>query len=189
MDYSKAYGQLHAKGKYFPGFSISPYVPQIVRLVASHQPTSLLDYGSGRGLQYLKRRVHEEWGGLLPHCYDIGVNGLHEKPEGKFGGVICTDVMEHIEERDVSTILSELVAYTEAGGFIFLSISCRPTKKKLPDGRDVHVTIRPPSWWIEKLKAQVTLSEIDGDPVRIWAAFEVSGHFDEPDQIWDSAND
>ena len=76
MDYAEQYGQMHAKGKYFPGYSITPYVGAIAELVKKHQPSRMLDFGSGRGLQYLKRRVHEEWGGLLPHCYDIGVRGL-----------------------------------------------------------------------------------------------------------------
>lgn len=190
MDYGKVYGALHSKGKYFPGFSITPYVGTIQELVALHQPESLLDYGSGRGLQYLKRRVHEAWGGLLPHCYDIGVRGLDDKPGGTFGGTICTDVAEHIEEADVPLFLTELANYTADGGFLFLSISCRPTKKRLPDGRDVHVTIRPPSWWIDKLKALVARKALDGDDLRVVAAFDVAGHFPgEADHVWWSKTD
>lgn len=182
MDYGREYGAMHAKGKYFPGYSIQPYVGAIAKLVEQHATpaTRLLDYGCGRGLQYLKRRVHEEWGGILPHCYDIGVNGLDEKPEGEFGGVLCTDVLEHIAERDLPQFIDDLLAYTAPGGFLFLVISCRPSRKKLPGGGDVHVTVRPPSWWRELL-----LKRCEGFPGHVVAHFDVAGHFDEPEDPWE----
>lgn len=182
MDYGEAYGQLHAKGKYFPGYSISPYVSPIVQLVGEHRPERMLDFGSGRGLQYLKRRVHEAWGGPLPYCYDVGVNGLHDKPEGTFDGTLCVDVLEHIERADIPGILDELIAYTNPGGFLFLVISCRPTKKRLPDGRDVHVTIQPPSWWHRQFAAA---AERNQKRIRLVAYFDVAGHFDEPEEPWE----
>lgn len=180
MDYAAEYGAMHAKGKYFPGFSITPYAPAIAKLVGEHEPDRLLDYGCGRGLQYLRRRVHEEWGGLLPHCYDIGVRGLDEKPTGEFGGVICTDVLEHIAEPDLPGVIDELIAYTKPGGFLFLVISCRPSRKRLPSGGDVHVTVMPPSWWRELL-----LRRLAGDPCHLVAHFDVAGHFDEPEEPWE----
>lgn len=180
MDYAAEYGRMHEKGKYFPGFSISPYVPTITRLVEKFQPERLLDYGCGRGLQYLKRRVHEDWGGPLPHCYDIGVRGLDEKPEGMFDGVLCTDVLEHITKADLPGVIAELVRYTRPAGFLFLVISCRPSRKKLPSGGDVHVTVEPPSWWKEFLTKQ-----IGGSPIHLLAAFDVAGHFDEADHAWE----
>lgn len=180
MDYQAAYGALHDGGKYFPGYSIAPYVDAIAALVEQHKPERLCDYGSGQGMQYLKRRVHERWGGLLPHCYDIGVRHLSEKPEGTFGGVICTDMLEHINKPDVPGVLDELVGFVEPGGFLFLVVSCRPTKKKLPDGRDVHLTIEPPEWWIERIK------ESARPDIHIVAHWDVSGHFDCDDAPWDS---
>ena len=180
MDYADQYGRMHAKGKYFPGYSISPYVDAIAELVKEHGTETILDYGCGRGLQYLRRRVHEKWGGILPECYDPGVNGLHEMPEtGPYDAIISTDVAEHIDEKDLPGVLQEMTDIVAANGFVFLSISCRPTKKTLPDGRDVHLTIRPPSWW-KKLLSRYA------NPVRIVAHFDVAGHFDEPEEPWDS---
>lgn len=178
MDYQKEYGEMHAKGKYFPGFSISPYVTAIAALVDQHKPERLLDFGSGRGLQYLKRRDHEKWGGLLPHCYDIGVRGLDELPDGEFGGVLCTDVLEHIAERDVPGFIDQLLAKTAEAGFLFLVISCRPSRKRLPSGGDVHVTIKPPSWWKAQLEAAHERAALKA---LIVAHFDVAGHFKESD--------
>jgi len=161
MNYAKAYEAMHnANPKHFSGYSIRPYVGEITALVRRHisflewngvpVPISgrLLDYGSGKGFQYLALRVHDQWGGLLPHCYDPGVRQLREKPSGKFSGIICTDVMEHIEERDVPKTLADIFGFAGERAFVFFAIACRPAKRKrLPDGRDVHVTIKPPEWW------------------------------------------
>lgn len=150
MDYREQYGAMHEQGKRFPGYSLGAYVDSIAKLIEQHTPDRLLDYGSGKGYQYLARRYHERWGGLLPVCYDIGVQQLSTKPEGQFGGVLCTDMLEHIEKPDLPAILDELVNYTATGGFLFLGISCRPTKKKLPQGGDVHRTIERPGWWWDR---------------------------------------
>lgn len=183
MDYRKAYSEMHRKGKYFPGHSIGPYVDAIGKLVALKGPENLLDYGCGRGMQYLASRVHERWGGVLPHCYDIGVNGLDTKPEGTFGGVICTDVLEHIEEPDVLPMLQELLQFVCPGGFLFLAISCRPSRKKFPDGRDLHVTVKPPSWW----KNMIAACAPEGTRCRTVAVhFDVAGHFQECDESWET---
>jgi len=154
MDYAETYGKLHAREKAFSGYSIKPYVETIDRLVKAVRAERLLDYGSGKGYQYLSLRVHERWGGVLPYCYDPGVRQLRERPAGVFDGVICTDVMEHIEEQDVDRVLADIFGFVNQprASFAFFAIACRPAKRKrLPDGRDVHVTIRPPDWWRSKL--------------------------------------
>ncbi len=150
MDYGKAYSQMHAANeKAFAGYSVKNYLEQIAQLVAISGATSLLDYGSGKGYQYLARRYHEAWGGVLPHCYDVGVRQLAERPTGKFHGVICTDVLEHIAEPDVDQVLADIFGFAEK--FVFLAIACRKAKKTLPDGRNVHLTIREPAWWDAKI--------------------------------------
>jgi hypothetical protein len=153
MDYAKTYGAMHdKKAKHFSGYSIKPYVQEIAGLVWDRLPRRILDYGSGKGYQYLALRLHDHWGGILPFCYDPGVVQLRIKPEGKFAGIICTDVMEHIEEADVDDVLDDLFGFADDHAFVFLAIACRPAKRKrLPDGRDVHVTIKPPAWWDAKL--------------------------------------
>lgn len=158
MNYEEAYEKLHGCNKHrFSGYSIKPYVDDIAELVESHGAKRLLDYGSGKGYQYLKLRVHERWGGILPYCYDPGVKQLRAQPEGLFDGIICTDVMEHIEEADVVGVFETIFGYAEPGAFLFFCIACRPSlnfNKRLPwpDGRDVHVTIKPPAWWDRQLK-------------------------------------
>jgi len=150
MDYSATYTQMHQHNeKTFAGYSLKNYLGEIAALVKETSAETLLDYGSGKGYQYLAKRMHEAWGGILPVCYDVGVRQLTERPTGKFDGVISTDVLEHIAEPDVDQVLDDIFSFAEA--FVFLAIACRKSKKTLPDGRDAHLTVREPSWWDAKL--------------------------------------
>jgi hypothetical protein len=157
LDYGAMYSQLHKSDKVFRGHSIKSAVPFIVDLVQEHKPRNLLDYGCGKGWQYSKDRVHDQWGGLMPHCYDVGWPAFSKKPKGSFDGVICTDVMEHIDKPDVDAVLSDIFSYLQPrddGGtsFAMFWISCRPAKRKtLPDGRNVHLTVKPDWWWNKRL--------------------------------------
>jgi hypothetical protein len=152
VDYAQEYDQLHEQHpKYFSGFTLKRYADDVAKLVNLCKPERLLDYGSGKGYQYLTKRLHMKWGGLLPHCYDVGVRQLSERPEGRFDGVICTDVLEHIAEPDLPIIIKDIMSFWEIDeppSFFFASVSCRPSEKKeLSDGRNVHLTIKPREWW------------------------------------------
>ena len=158
FDYETAYGAFHkSKPKLFGGFSLIQYLDEIAEIVARHSPESLLDYGSGKGYQYLEGRAHEHWGGLLPYCYDIGVPQLKRKPQQKFDGVICTDMMEHIHKSDIDAILNDIFSSTTNSkkSFVFLGISCRPARKSFNNGDikglNVHLTVESPEWWEARL--------------------------------------
>lgn len=183
MDYGAEYSRLHEKyPKFFAGFTLKRYVEDVAAAVKTHDAKTLLDYGSGKGYQYLVRRYHERWGGILPVCYDIGVRQLNVKPLGTFDGVICTDMLEHIEEKDVPSILDELVEY--AFHFVVLGISCRAEKKdvkQLSDGRGVHVCVKPPKWWSDQIKqarARALALASKGDtykPPVVYCIYETEG--------------
>jgi cyclopropane fatty-acyl-phospholipid synthase-like methyltransferase len=153
LEYGKMYRALHRSDKVFRGHSIKAALPTICSLVRMYKPRSLLDYGCGKGRQYTEDKVHEQWGGLMPTLYDVGVDEFSAKPAGPFDGLICTDVLEHIAEEDLHDVLADIFSYLpkrDDGGtsFVALYIACRPAKKKrLPDGRNVHLTVKPPSWW------------------------------------------
>jgi hypothetical protein len=153
MNYKKEYRRLHKDDLKFRGFSIVPHVPRIAKLVKKTGARSLLDYGSGKGLQYTELRVHDRWGGILPTCYDIGINKLSKRPKRPSDGVICTDVMEHIDEPDIDYVLREI--FTFATKFAFFAICTRPSKKAFKDGRNVHLTVQNLSWWENRIASFV----------------------------------
>ena len=191
MDYAAEYTKIHEQHpKFFAGMSLKRYVNDLVKIVAEHKPWCLLDYGSGKGYQYLKARYHERWGGLLPICFDIGVRQLSDRPLGKFDGIINTDMMEHIDEKDVPRILDDILSFStgehavpDAGmptlkvmvpSFVFFAISCVPDDKpfRLSDGRGVHVTLKDPAWW--RARINEADKRRDGPPPTIYYVFDTA---------------
>jgi hypothetical protein len=155
MDYAKEYGALHKRSnKIFSGRSITPHAGTIKELVTWAGAKTLLDYGSGKGLQYRIDGIHHKWGGILPTCFDVGVIAFKQKPVGKFNGVICTDVMEHIAEDDVQFVMDEIYDFVDQTrpGFVFFAICCRLAKKSFSNGKNLHLTVRPPDWWADKVR-------------------------------------
>jgi hypothetical protein len=147
------YRKLHMRGN-FGGLSLLPFTQDISQLVAEFKSRSLLDYGCGKGLQYTEARAHEAWGLPIPRLYDPAVQEHDVLPRGKFDGVICTDVLEHVPEDELDAMLRQIAGY--ARQWVFFSVCCRPSKYvKLPDGRNVHVTIHPVEWWQAKLEQHI----------------------------------
>jgi FkbM family methyltransferase len=95
--------------------------------------------------------IAEYWDVDEVQCYDPGYAPHSARPEGRFDGVICTDVLEHCPEEDVPWILEEIFGY--AGRFVYLNVACYPARKTLPNGENAHITVRPPEWWREKVRA------------------------------------
>jgi hypothetical protein len=157
--------------KWFSGQIDIENADAIAGLVEATGARRILDYGSGKGYQYLKDRIHERWGGILPHCYDVGVWQLRHRPTGLFDGVICTDVMEHIAEWDVEDVLADVFGLlrVDAPTFAYFNIFCNPAGKTFPDGTNVHLTVKPPEWW------EGCISKFSRDNLTIWTDYEYLG--------------
>ena len=159
------YREMHVRGEVirsvapentFPGASLVPQAHHIRRLVAETAARSILDYGCGKGAQYRPlglaegavvrwRSIQEYWGVGRITCYDPAYEPFRQPPQGRFDGVICTDVLEHCPEDDLPWIVAELFAHAER--FVFASVACHPAVKRLPNGENAHCTVRPPQYW------------------------------------------
>ena len=161
------YRQMHVEGsrirglpplKIFPGESLLPQLAKIKRMIARTGASTILDYGSGKGLQYDLRDVRvaqagtfasvvDYWDVAGVHCYDPCYEPFSALPSGRFDGVISTDVLEHCPEHDVPWIVQEMFSY--AGKFVFANIACFPARNRLPTGENAHCTIKPAAWWAQ----------------------------------------
>lgn len=155
------YKLMHAHPGYFRGLTTRKYVNEIGELLAEHKATRILDYGSGKGVQYETPHLLTPWRNMVGEdirvkCYDPAVPKFAELPKGKFDAVICCDVMEHVPERDVPETLRRIIGYAERA--VFFAIATSPAVKFLPDGQNCHVTVRPRAWW----KAQIEKAILDG---------------------------
>jgi hypothetical protein len=165
------YREMHVRGEVirgiapertFPGRSLIRQAHHVRRLVAQTASRSILDYGSGKGVQYRPLKVAENgverwqsiqeyWGVERIVCYDPAYEPFSRRPSGRFDGVISTDVLEHCPEEDLAWIVEELFSF--AARFIFANVACHPAGKRLPNGENAHCTVRPPEYWNELFSA------------------------------------
>ncbi len=62
---------------------------------------------------------------------------------------LCTDVMEHIPTQDVDAVLRNVFAAAET---VFFQISTVPDQMGALIGHDLHLTVQPHSWWLDRLQ-------------------------------------
>ena len=157
------YRQLHSQGatninlpavETFDGHSRRRHEDDILTMIKETGARSLLDYGAGKGSGYKPSqakdstsatRVNSAWPDVEVTCYDPGFEPFAKPYAGKFDGVICTDVLEHIPDEDIPWVLDEL--FKSATKFVYASAACYPARKKLPNGDNAHVTQQQPEWW------------------------------------------
>lgn len=144
MNIIEQYQQLHAQGK-MAGSALVPFADVIADMIGRTGAMTLLDYGCGNASAYHKHELHRFWGVDMPTLYDPAIPAYSTIPQSEFDGVICTDVLEHLDEADIAPTLRKLFMY--ARHFLFVSVCCRPAKLKLIDGTNAHRTIKPVSWW------------------------------------------
>jgi hypothetical protein len=149
MNLIDEYRRLAADGGNFHGLSILNHSRIIGKLAYRTGAQTFLDYGCGRGDAWRPPySMHEKIGIAMPTLYDPSFPTHDKKPSGMFGGVLCSDVLEHVPEDDVTPMIEELFGYARC--FVWGSVCCRPAKKKFDDGTNMHVTIKPIEWWREK---------------------------------------
>ena len=161
--------ELHATRKVFSGRGCLKYANMIIALSKRVGAQNALDYGCGKGNQYMPEfdkgvRLEDQLGYTVTK-YDPAVPEFMAKPvHVVFDLVWCTDVMEHIPEEDVPTIVDDLNLYAEKA--LFVTVATHAAKKSLPNGENCHVTQRPSDWWKERF-APVTKRLGDNFVLRI----------------------
>ena len=139
------YKRLH-EANAFSGMTVAKFGEPISKLIRLHGCHTVLDYGCAKGqgwdtelLKPIKPMVT---------LYDPGWPDLSTKPTGFYDAVLCIDVVEHIPEEDIEETLAEVFGY--AIKIVIASFCPRGSKKKLSDGRDVHLVQMPRKYWEER---------------------------------------
>lgn len=141
---SKDYAnQLHAKHRSMKwGRSGHSHAATVVHWANQIGATSVLDYGCGQAT--LAKSVPE----LKVTEYDPGIRGKDHMPKPA-QMVVCTDVLEHIEPECIRNVLDHQYALAEKGAYFVIALT--PARETLPDGRNAHLLLRSPEWWLENL--------------------------------------
>jgi hypothetical protein len=150
MKLVEQYKEMHKDENLYAGSALTLHKQNIREFISAKKCDTILDYGCGKGIQYFTENIHNDYFyGIMPSLYDPAVERFSKLPEGSFDAVICTDVLEHIEEDDVNIVLAEI--YSKANKLVYLGICNSPADSFLPDGRNSHITMKHIDWWLEKI--------------------------------------
>jgi len=125
------------------------------------KPT-LIDWGCGKGIHAMK---FSDMGIDVVGLVDIAPNSLNDDVRAVFEDVFesghlkdarphpasfsyCADVLEHVEFEDIDASILNIVRHTTRPGFLFFNIA---TQNDEWEGEELHATIRPQRWWMDKL--------------------------------------
>jgi hypothetical protein len=155
------YREIHKDPKTFVGGSVMRHADHIRTSVMQYGVSTLLDYGSGKGIAYGTPALWSSFGtpmtleqylGAKVTCFDPCYEKFSARPEGKFGGVICANVLEFVPEEDVDAVLDDLFSYAETFLYVYIDVTA-PSPKKLSNGEDLYCTTRDQDFWDLKMDA------------------------------------
>jgi hypothetical protein len=114
--------------------------------IAGLKPASILDYGAGQStlvnlLPVRSLKVRDRYDPAIPEIAAI--------PRQSYDVVLCTDVLEHLDETELDPILRHVKQHSPLAVF---TIGMGVAKAILPSGENAHATVKPPQWWLAKLR-------------------------------------
>ena len=110
---------------------------------------SVLDYGAGSSAFRKEIEVQFPKYKYTIHEYEPGRVELSNDPP-VCDASICFDVMEHIEPEYVDNVIKHI--YDKTNYWTFQDICLKASYNYFPSGKNLHLTVKPAEWWIEKLK-------------------------------------
>lgn len=132
------------------GVSGHHYADQILAMANSMQTRDILDYGCGKcTLQKALPFAIQNYDPFIPE-FSRG-----PKPADI---VVCTDVMEHVEDHCILNVLYDIAQLTRKAAFF--QIATTPAKKILPDGRNAHISLHDLNWWLRALMAHFDIKSV-----------------------------
>lgn len=72
-------------------------------------------------------------------------------------GVVCLDVLEHIEPEFLDGVLEHIRDL--AIKCAFFAVSTVPSSRTLGDGRNAHLIIEPKEWWLKVLTLKYDIAD------------------------------
>jgi hypothetical protein len=149
-DYRQQNKALHEDPSLHYGVAGKAYIPLLTNIYLEYGCKSILDYGSGKG------KISKILPNLPIKNYDPAIKEFSKMPRPA-DLVICLDVMEHIEPEYLDNVFKHLKVLIRKVGLI--SVSTRLARKILPDGRNAHLIVEEPEWWLPKFLEHFKLQE------------------------------
>ncbi len=162
----------HGRSKTYSGKLMRPHWEYIGELIARLECRTVLDYGSGKGLQYewvnpRNGQTLEQGWGVSVVKYDPAYPPFAAEPQGKFDLVLCTHVLGSIPVVDHPLFIDRLHRFATKA--IFVAERVAPVKKTvfrdipgMPRGwrrNDWAKALARPASSIETILSTVTVTD------------------------------
>lgn len=160
-DYRAEQEKLHQNPDY--GTASIGFAPLVKRLMESMNARSVSDYGAGK---CNLRNTLSQLGvaGFDYYPYDPAFPHYGEPRPADL--VVCIDVLEHVEEAYLDTVLADLRDILRR--VILLSIHTGPAMKVLSDGRNAHIIQQPAAWWLPRLCKYFEITNLERTADGFW---------------------
>jgi ubiquinone/menaquinone biosynthesis C-methylase UbiE len=167
--------RLREKMRYDAAYNTMEYVPKNAKLVyptimkvfKGKEIKTALDVGCGvgQGVALMRNKGIEaygidisekiksfwEMGNISQFCQVTCADNIPFK-DNYFDLVVCTEVLEHVPEEGVTSVLKEMFRVCKK--FCFFTIAITKAVHKMPyDGSEPHICVKPPEWWKEKMES------------------------------------
>ena len=141
-EYRQQNAELHRSGRY--GRWGYREAENILKTAKEFRCETVLDYGCGAAT--LSKSLP-----LPVTNYDPAIEEYSKLPTEKHDMLVLSDVCEHIEPEYLDNVLETVRSLTEKVAYFVIATSLDGTKT-LPDGRDPHLIVEEPYWWVEKIR-------------------------------------
>jgi len=156
-EYLKLNAELHSRNNKYGGKG-DAWAPRVMDYITGAGALSYLDYGCGKG--NLLAEITQKMPVLKTAGYDPVTAPKRPEPADF---VTCNDVLEHIEPELLDNVLADIAGLVKKRGL--LVISQRLANKKLADGRNAHLIVKPTPWWMSRLRNHFG-EVIEVDPIK-----------------------
>lgn len=133
----------------FPGSGVGKQMIQIIDWIQQLKlhNKQLLDYGCGKGgtMDWIRSLYSD----VVVTGWDPGTHRYAQKPQQQYDGIYSIDVLEHIEQDQLTHTIHTLKQLSHPKTEWCHIIDLTPAKKRLPDGRNAHVTLMSAREWME----------------------------------------
>ena len=139
--YLEEYKLLHKNMASF-GSGACLYLDELRLIIDYLRPKTVLDYGCGKA--NLIKALSEIYSDIQFYGYDPAVEMYNTLPVEKADLVINTDVLEHIPENELDSVVSKIASISDNA---FFGLHHALAYTILPNGENAHCTVKPPIWY------------------------------------------
>lgn len=125
------------------GFGNEPS-PVLLKQLDLDKIKSVVDFGCGKGKMI--KSLSLLYPSLEIKGYDPAVEEYSQVPP-KSDLLYSTDVLEHFEPEHIDKGILNILNLADIQ---YHNIACHPAKKNLSDGRNCHLIVETPRWWLQK---------------------------------------